>query len=180
MFFSFAGDTIRKSFGLDHRSLALYRITIGMVILCDMIDRWKDMYVWYTDEGMVSRKVLTGLFWDPVSLNLLHLPFISNRNHQGYVCLHMINGTQTYQAFLFLLQMFAALMMLVGYRTWFWTVISWYLQISLQIRNPLVLHNGDVYIRCFLFFSMFLPLSKKESVDSKLIGRRSFFSSCRR
>ena len=36
--------------------------------------------------------------------------------------------------------------------------LSWYLHISQQIRNPLVLHNGDVYIRCYLFFSMFLPL----------------------
>lgn len=71
VFVAFSGDTFRKCFGLDHRSLALYRVTIGMVILCDMIDRWKDMYVWYTDDGMVSRKVLTGLFWDPVCFYIM-------------------------------------------------------------------------------------------------------------
>ncbi len=68
-----AGDVIRKCFGLDHRSLALYRVTIGMVIICDMMDRWKDMYVWYTDDGMLSRRVLTTTFWDPVNIFFIYI-----------------------------------------------------------------------------------------------------------
>ena len=32
------------------------------------------------------------------------------------------------------------------------------MNVSLQARNPIVLHNGDVYVRMMLFFAMFLPL----------------------
>ena len=36
---------------------------------------------------------------------------------------------------------------------------------SLQARNPVVLHNGDVYARMMLFFAMFLPLGDQFSLD---------------
>ena len=36
----------------------------------------------------------------------------------------------------------------------------------MHFRNPYVLDRGDVYLRCVLFFSLFLPLSDHLSVDA--------------
>lgn len=38
-------------FGLDVRSMAVYRITIGLVIVGDLLDRLHDLRAHYTDEG---------------------------------------------------------------------------------------------------------------------------------
>lgn len=93
----------------------------------------------------------------------------------------MVNGSTLFQQLLIIVQMVSAFFLAVGYYTTTNTVVrirheatcthdlclffdllvlqlSWYLHVSQQIRNPLVLHNGDVYIRCYLFFAMFLPL----------------------
>jgi hypothetical protein len=36
--------------------------------------------------------------------------------------------------------------------------LSYALHVSMQIRNPLISDNGEVYIRCILFFGMLLPI----------------------
>lgn len=46
-----ATGTWREALGLDYRSLALYRLLIGIVIVYDMLDRWDDTYAWYSDQG---------------------------------------------------------------------------------------------------------------------------------
>lgn len=38
-------------FGLDTRSMAIYRIALGLVIIGDLLDRAHDLRRHYTDEG---------------------------------------------------------------------------------------------------------------------------------
>ena len=39
-------------FGLDVRSMALYRIMLGLVMIGDLLDRAHDLRAHYTDEGV--------------------------------------------------------------------------------------------------------------------------------
>lgn len=52
----------------------------------------------------------------------------------------------------------------------YWTKLSgwltWLSIMGLHYRNPLVLHAGDVLVRCALFFANFLPLADHLSVDA--------------
>lgn len=41
-------------FGLDVRSLAAYRIAVGLVVIGDLLDRAHDLKAHYTDQGSPS------------------------------------------------------------------------------------------------------------------------------
>jgi len=47
-------------------------------------------------------------------------------------------------------------------------VISWFLLISLQNRNPIVLQGGDILLRMLAFWAMFVPLNAYFSLDRAL------------
>lgn len=55
----------------------------------------------------------------------------------------------------------------LGYFTRFSNLVVWILLCSIHARNPFILQGGDELLRIALFWSLFLPLGKKYSVDSK-------------
>lgn len=57
---------------------------------------------------------------------------------------------------------------ILGYYTKLNTFLVWLFTISLHNRNIFVLHGGDLYQRCILFFAMFLPLGACYSIDNIL------------
>ncbi len=70
------------------------------------------------------------------------------------------------QGIWFILAGIFAILLILGFKTRFVTLISWYLAYSLQIRNPLVLTGGDTVLRLALFWGIFLPLGQKWSLDN--------------
>jgi len=139
----------RELTGLDLRSLGLMRIFLGAILLSDLVVRSTYLRTFYTDDGLLPRHALLD-FW--------HRP--------TYISLHMISGHWSVQACLFLVGAVAALCFMVGYRTRLAGFISWFLLISLHIRNPLVLNGGDIVLRLLLFWCLFLPLGARFSFDS--------------
>jgi hypothetical protein len=136
--------------GIDIRSLALFRIGLGLILLADLIIRAHDIVAHYSDMGLLPRDVL---------INMIHPASFS---------LHLMNGTWQFQLFLFLIAIIFATALLFGYRTRFATICSWLFLISLQTRNPLILQGGDIVLRLLLFWGMFLPLGACWSMDNKL------------
>ena len=63
---------------------------------------------------------------------------------------------------------FCALMLLIGYRTNLFSFLTFFFVISLQDRNYIFLHGGDVLQRVVMFFALFLPLGDVISVDQAL------------
>src|SRR5690349_13611595 len=135
-------------FGLDLRSLALFRIAVSLFILYDLASRTFDLTAHYTDAGTVPRAWAFQYFaagpiyrlWNP-----------------AYLSVHFLTGSAAGTALLFLINGIAAIALLVGYRTRLMTILVWYFLASLQARNPLVLSVGDNAVLVLLFFSMFLP-----------------------
>ncbi|HAC66223.1 MAG TPA: hypothetical protein DCF68_22485 [Cyanothece sp. UBA12306] len=138
-------------FGLDLRSLAVFRIGLALVVIADLISRFRGLNAHYTDTGVLPRQALTK--------ELLH---------PWYWSFHLISGDSIFQIFLFLIAVLIALAMLVGYRTRLATIATWALNISLQNRNPALIFAGDDVLRAILFWAIFLPLGASYSIDSSL------------
>src|SRR5215475_211369 len=142
---------LRDSYSLDLRSLALFRIALGLMILIDLTMRAVDLNVFYTDWGVLPRGAYLDRFANPLRFSV-----------------HLMSGVWQFEAALFLLAAVFAVALILGVRTRLVTIISWFLLVSLEMRNPAILQGGDVYFRLLLFWAMFLPLGALYSVDSAL------------
>jgi hypothetical protein len=139
---------LREIFGVDLRSLALFRIALGASLLVDLVMRARDLTAHYTDQGLLPRALL--------------LPF-----GRLTIPLHRMAGGAAYEAALFVVAGLVAAAFTVGYKTRAATVVSWLLLQSLHDRNRLILDGGDPLLRIMLFWSMFLPLGARFSWDRR-------------
>jgi hypothetical protein len=136
-------------FGIDLRTLALFRLGLGLLIILDLINRASALNAHYTDWGLLPRDILIREFRTPWRFSI-----------------HLLSGQFEFQVALFILAGVLAFSLAVGYRTRLVTILSWILLLSLQTRNPMVLQAGDTILRMLLFWGMFLPLGATYSVDS--------------
>ena len=150
--FAWGGHLTRFStiFGIDLRTLALFRIFLSTAIILDLISRSRDLVAHYTDFGVLPRSVLVDLLSD------------------SSFSLHMANGSATFQAVMFIIAGLIALCLLLGWKTRLMTVLSWIFLISIQNRNVLVLSGEDNLILLLTFWSIFLPLGARYSIDAAL------------
>lgn len=143
--------------GIDLRTLALLRVGLAAIILCDLGVRATALVAHYTDRGILPRSALALIDSHP----------FEKVAGQWHLSLHQWSGELWWQAFLFALAAIFAAGMLVGFRTRLCNVVSWVLLVSLQVRNPLVVYGGDHLLRLLLFWGMFLPLGERWSLDER-------------
>jgi hypothetical protein len=136
---------LREMFSLDLRSLALLRVGLAFLVLVDWLDRAPDLRAHYSDQGIVPRDVITGV--QPLSV-------------------YLFSGDVWFGALLTAVACLFALLLFVGWRTPFVTLLNWVLLLSVQGRNPGVMQGGDQLLRMLLFWAIFLPLGARWSVDS--------------
>jgi hypothetical protein len=139
----------RDMFRVDLRSLAAFRIALALVILWDLLLRARDLEAHYTDAGVLPRTALID--------NFLSL--------RPYISVHILHGSLFFQCLLFIVAGVCALALLAGYRTGAAAIACWFLTCSLHARNPLIVHGGDDLLRVLLFWSMFVPLGGRWSID---------------
>lgn len=160
------GQTLRqKLFGLDTRSLAIFRVVVGILILIDLYDRSLYLVDFYTDDGFLTR-ALVGEYLGQMkppgeeTVNaVMPWPFWS---------FHLLSGEVWVAQFLFGLQAVLAVVLMFGWKTRLFTLANWLILISLHARNPIVLNSGDTILRMMLFWSLFLPLGARWSIDALL------------
>jgi len=141
-------DAIYRRFSIDTRSLAAFRIALGLLILADLALRSRNLRAFYTDFGVLPRSA-----------------FLSQADPFHW-SLHIIFGEVWGQALLFVIAGIFAVALTIGYRTTIATVASWLFLVSLHNRMPDVLNGGDVLLRLLLFWAMFLPLGARWAVDN--------------
>jgi len=144
-------------FTIDPRSLAAFRMGFAVILLWDLYGRAVDLAPFYTDDGLVPR--------------IMQLDMLDHGDPRGLQhewSLHMLNGELWSQAILLGVAATFAVWLLVGYRTQLAAFASWLLLLSLDNRNPMVLDAGDSILRAMLFWSLFLPLGMRWSVDRRL------------
>jgi hypothetical protein len=142
-------DLAFRWFAIDSRSLALFRTGTAAVILWDLVAwRFPDLHTFYADQGMypisVVRKAAAPWHWS----------------------VHELSGSPQYQAALFGLAIFFAVLLLVGYWTRFSAAVSWFLAVSLANRNPMVCNYGDTVLQLMLFWAAWIPCGETWSLDA--------------
>lgn len=140
---------VRARFAVDTRSLAAFRIALGLVILIDLLHRAPHLSLFYTDSGVVPREVLASTY-----------PTYSD------LTLHGLSGSLWFQQVMFLLAGLFAVAMVLGYRTRLVTFVSLLLLFSLHGRNPLVLNGGDRLFRVLLIVALAAPIGERWSIDA--------------
>jgi len=161
------GEWIRRLsrfFAIDLRSLGLFRIALGTYVFWDLLDRGRFLEAHYTDFGVYPRDAVVekwseGTYWERL---------------WAFTSFHMASGELAWQAFLFVVTAVFALALIVGYRSRGSAFLCWVMALSLQNRNPHVLHGGDQMIRQLLFWSMFLPLGARFSVDGLCAVQKAY------
>ena len=152
---------VRDLFGIDTRSLAVFRIALAAAIVADLLIRAADLAALHTGEGVLTRALLDEQVRARAPALVPVLALVP----------HLVLDGAAGQALLFGLAGAVAVLLAAGWRTRWMTVASWVLLMSLQARNPAVRNGGDEIFRLLLFWSMFLPLGASWSLDARRAGR---------
>jgi len=139
-----------RIFGIDLRTMALFRICLGALILIDLINRARFLTVFYTDNGVLTRA--EAIFY----------------NSPARISFHLMSGSPIVIGILFFIAGILAILLMLGYRTRLVTVLSWLFLLSLNNRNLIVQQAGDVLISVLAFWAIFLPIGARFSVDAAL------------
>jgi hypothetical protein len=133
-----------RLFAIDPRSLAAFRIALGVIVLVDLWTRASAIEQHYSDLGILPRDAYERLL----------------QVSPWQWSIHLLTGSVAGQSVLFVVAAAAACAMIAGYRTRAATAVSWFMLVSLQARNPMVLYGADQLLRLLLFWAMFLPLER--------------------
>ena len=145
----------RDIVALDLRSLALFRIFAGLIILADLLFRLPTLLELYTEQGFMTR-----------SFSADYFSFLIGEDQQFVWSFYWLGGQAWWYYTLFALAAVLACMLTLGYRTRIATIGSWALLVSLHTANPFVITSGDMIFRLSLFWSIFLPLGQVWSLDA--------------
>ncbi|MBD1546119.1 HTTM domain-containing protein [Roseibium aggregatum] len=147
---------MRTLFGIDLRTLALFRVLLGLYVLMDLVLRARDLTDHYTDTGIMPRAVQ-----------------ISQLRASSW-SLHLGNGSAFFEGLLFAVAALAAIGLILGWRTRLMTAVSWALLLSVQNRNTFILSGEDNLALLLMFWGMFLPLGARYSLDRALSRTRDY------
>ncbi len=142
-------EKIEELMGIDLRSLGLFRIGVGCILIVDLINRATALVAHYTDVGVAPRSLVVDYGEQP-----------------WFLSFHMLSGEPGLQIVLFILAGISAFALMMGYKSRFFCFMCWILTLSLHVRNPFVNNLGDWLLVDLLFWGMFLPLGARYSIDT--------------
>lgn len=140
-----------KIFSIDLRSLAIFRIFLGLITFWDFALQVPHLKAFYSDEGFFPLSAYQA--W-------VHLKWMSN--------IFEFSGSYYYVLFIFIIGMIASLALALGWRARTMALICWFIVIQTHNRNFFILQGGDVIIRCCLFYMIFLPSAVHFNFLSKI------------
>lgn len=122
---------------------------MGGIVLLDVGLRSRDLVAFYTDAGALPRGVLLRQPWLSPSYDI----FLATGDLFGALALFALTAA-------------AAACLTLGYWTRLAGLATWFMVSCLQLRNPLLLDGGDDLLRVMLFWTPFLPLAARWSLDA--------------
>ncbi|MXR50680.1 HTTM domain-containing protein [Halovenus sp. WSH3] len=134
-------DWLGARLGVDSRALAAFRVALGLVLLVDVFTRLRSFRALYTDAGAVPRSVVLTEYGGAYEL-LLAAP-------DPWLPLAALFVTTC-----------CALALIAGRRARLAAVGALLGLVVIQMRNPYVLNGGDVILRTFVLWAVFLPLGE--------------------
>ena len=139
------GTSWRRAWGCTSQSLALFRIVLGLLLTVELVLRFRFLEPFYSETGTL-----------PLSLLLSKVDDLYK-----VVCfLHCHAAALWQQQVLLSLQVGLAVLFTLGVQTRITSALSWYLYLSLTLRNTWMNYILDRYFHHLLFLAMFLPLDR--------------------
>lgn len=147
---------IRRRFenplSIDLRSLGCFRVALGATLFCETALQARDLVAFYTDRGVFPAENLEAIAGSGIRFSLHY----------------WASGSVAVEATLFAAAAVASLALMVGVHTRIATMTAWVLVLSVQARNPWIFTSGyDKLLRLLLFWSIFLPLGARFSIDAR-------------
>jgi hypothetical protein len=139
----------------DLRSLAAGRIVLALVLLRDLIGRWMELSIWYTNDGIIPNHTM---LWRPPWDHVFSLFYLASYGYEAAI------------GFVLCLIVYTSL--LIGFRTKLSQVLATICMMSLHGRTLLFDNGGDVVLGLLTIWTTFLPTGRFFSVDAVLARRR--------
>lgn len=133
----------------DPRTLGLFRLLLGAYLLVDWYRRLPDYVLFMTNEGMLPAHASVSRPMGPFVFSVFHAA-----HSRGEVVAFLVITLLVYLAFF------------VGYRTRLAHIAALVLTSSLHSRNIMLENGGDVVANLLVFWTCFLPLGQRFSVDA--------------
>jgi predicted DCC family thiol-disulfide oxidoreductase YuxK len=140
---------------IDPRSLGLGRIALGLALLVDLWSRGPQLTLFYSNEGLLPNHTV---LWQPIVPRLFSIFFMASLPHEA--------------ALLFFVCGFCFVTLAVGFRTRLFQVLSLLATVSLHNRIIWIEGEGSVALGALCLWTLFLPLSRRFSVDAVVAGLR--------
>ena len=146
---------LQRTFTLDFRSLAAFRMAIGTVVTSDALLRSRDASLMLAPDGIFPPALVRHYLADPCAWSLA-----------------MLADAPWVGPFMLCLEAAAGLLLATGCATRCATIVSWLAVVSIVRRTAPATNAGDEWLACLLFWSMFLPLASAWSWDGRRGSRR--------
>ena len=145
-------ERVGRTFGLDLRSVALFRVAYALVLIYDLLSRMNpsDLSAFYTDDGVFPRELLF------------------QGDNQYHIQIHAMSGRLSFQYLVMCIHLAVLACLLVGYYTKTAAIANFVLYTSLFSRNPHIGYGGIVLLRVTSFWAILLPIERVFSVDTAL------------
>ena len=142
---------LRHFLRIDPRSLGVFRIVFSLVLIRDLLSRWRWIDEFYSNEGVLP--------------NHNHLYNLKSEGKSVWSALHAFS-TGGEATFGFCVILLFYVLLLVGYRTRWFQAMALVSLVSLTARNLLLENPGNYVAIGLLAFTLFLPLGSRFGIDS--------------
>ena len=146
---AFPRNLMASYLGQDPRNLGLFRVTLGLLTIGDLVRRYPHVATFYSNEGVLTNHF--ALFRPP---------------YRHFFSVFLGFSTPEEVRVLLVLSIIAAALFTVGLGTRVFQVVTFVALTSLHARNPLLDGPGDMVLRLLAAWSIFLPLGARFSVDA--------------
>jgi hypothetical protein len=140
---------------IDPRSLGLFRIVFGLVLLADLLRRYLGVDYWYTEDGLVPTSLTNRGAW-LFRLSIFNLA----ETHTEAMALMALCGV--------IFGLFT-----IGYKTRLFHLLSLVCVVSLNNRIFMLENGGQYVLNLLCSWTLFLPLGRRFSVDALLGSLRT-------
>jgi hypothetical protein len=145
---------LERYFTLDRRSLGLFRIVFGVLLLSDLCYRARGIQYWYVNDGLMPNHVV---LWAKPTGPLLSL-FFTLSSYQEAVIGFLICGL-------------VFVSYTLGYRTKLSQALAFVCILSLNGRLHMLENGGDIVVNILACLTLFLPLGDRFSFDALRLAR---------
>lgn len=134
---------------IDSRSLRLFRVAFGLILLVDLLIKFNDIPAFYSDVGIVSNT------------------FLSSALPSWFFGIFQFCGDPDVVRLLFGFQAVLLIGFILGWGLPTVTVILYVFNFSLVNRMPYAMNGANFLITNLLFIFSFLPLSERLSISKE-------------